>query len=74
MASDELGRRTYTLLLNDGTKAEFLAAGATEALERAQTVLPKGVSASLIEDGTPLAEITYSPEGFWQVSRRRAPS
>jgi hypothetical protein len=73
MVSDELGRRNYTLLLNDGTKDEFLAADAADALKRVQTLLPKGGSASLMEDGAPLAEITYSPEGFWEVSKR-APS
>jgi hypothetical protein len=45
MVSDELGRRNYTLLLNDGTKDEFLAADAAEALKRVQRVLPKGGSA-----------------------------
>jgi hypothetical protein len=68
MGSTRLGQRSYALVLNDGSRKEFAAEDAAHALQMAQAVLPKGRAASLMEDGVPLAEISYSPNGFWAVS------
>lgn len=72
MASARPGRRSYALVLHDGSKKEFSAEDAANALQMARQVLPPGCSAALLEDGTTLAEINYSPDGFWAVSGRTA--
>lgn len=70
MAARDFGQRSYTLVMSDGSRKEFSASDAAEALNVARGVLPLGRSASLLEDGIVLAEIDYAPEGFWQVSKR----
>lgn len=72
MTSGKSGRRSYALVLKDGSKKEFSAEDAADALRMAQAVLPEGHSAALVEDGTTLAEINYSPTGFWAVSKTAA--
>jgi hypothetical protein len=64
-----LGERGYSLVMTDGTRTEFRARDAAHALTRAQDILPRGCSAALCEDGVPLAEISFSPEGYWSVSK-----
>jgi hypothetical protein len=62
-------RRDYTLLMKKGgARIEFQAENATDALRHALSALPRGSSASLVEDGVTLAEISYSSEGFWTIS------
>jgi hypothetical protein len=69
MESTRLSGRNYALVLEDGSRKEFKAQDAAHALVRAQAILPHGRAAALCEDGVPLAEISYSTEGFWAVSK-----
>lgn len=65
---DQLGGRSYLLAVKDGWTEEFSAPDAAHALAMAQRMLPLGRHASLIEDGVTLAQLSYSPSGFWTVS------
>ena len=60
--------RGYELVLRkDGQKFQFHASDVSQALQHARRLLPPGASASLIEDGCPLAQVSCSSEGFWSV-------
>jgi hypothetical protein len=39
-----------------------------DAFAQAQKLVKEGRPATLFEDGEPLAQISYSPAGFWTVS------
>lgn len=69
MATSKLGQRKYALVLKDGSRQEFHAQDAAHALRHAQAILPEGLAAALCEDGELLAEISYSPQGYWAVSK-----
>ena len=64
--------REYALLFKDGSRKEFRAADTAQALSLAQAILPQGLAAALCEDGVPVAEIAYSAEGYWAVSKPSA--
>jgi hypothetical protein len=69
MAAAKPKRRSYALVFKDGSRNEFSAPDAAHALKLAQEILPIGRAAALCEDGELLAEISYSSEGFWAVSK-----
>ena len=43
-----------------------------DAFAQAQKLVKEGRPATLFEDGEPLAQISYSPAGFWTVSEHGA--
>ena len=59
---------SYSLVFEDGSRHALSANDAVQALKGAQSVLPEGGSATLIEDGVLLARLAYSDSGFWTVS------
>ena len=57
--------------LSFGTGAISVALEAQDratAFGTAQRLVKDGRVATLLEDGAPLATLSYSPEGFWTVS------
>jgi hypothetical protein len=65
---DRIGGR-YSLGFGEGAITVTLEAeDRARAFETAQRLVKDGRPATLYEDGTPLALLSYSPEGFWTVS------
>ena len=71
MNMSRMGRRPdeYSLAFGDGSvSVELEAADRASAFETAQRLARDGRPATLLENGVPLASLSYSPEGFWTVS------
>jgi hypothetical protein len=65
------GRRLdeYSLAFAEGAISVALEApDRASAFETAQRLVKDGRPATLLENGVPLANLSYSPEGFWTVS------
>jgi hypothetical protein len=59
----------YALAFGEGAiSVEIEAPDRASAFETAQRLVKDGRPATLLEDGAPLASLSYSPEGFWTVS------
>ena len=59
----------YTLAFGQGAiSVELEAADRASAFVTAQRLVKDGRPATLLENGVPLASLSYSPEGFWTVS------
>ncbi len=59
----------YSLAFGEGAISVALeAADRASAFETAQRLVKDGRPATLLENGVPLANLSYSPEGFWTVS------
>jgi hypothetical protein len=73
-----MGRNTqtmtrYALAFADGAiSAELEAPDRATAFATAQRLVKEGRPATLLEDGRPLAQIQYSPAGFWTISEQPA--
>ena len=60
----------YTLVFGEGAISVELVDvhDRADALAQAQKLVKEGRPATLFEDGVALAQISYSPSGFWTVS------
>lgn len=59
----------YALVFGDGAvSVEIDVYDRADAFARAQKLVKEDRPATLYEDGVPLAQIGYSPSGFWTVS------
>jgi hypothetical protein len=59
----------YALAFGEGAvSVELEALDRASAFVTAQRLVKDGRPATLLEDGHPLASLSYSPEGFWTVS------
>ena len=59
----------YALAFGRGAvSVELEAMDRASAFVTAQRLVKDGRPATLLEDGHPLASLSYSPEGFWTVS------
>nr|WP_166178134.1 hypothetical protein [Altererythrobacter segetis] len=59
----------YALAFGNGAvSVELEASDRAGAFVTAQRIVKDGRPATLLEDGVPLASLSYSPEGFWTVS------
>jgi hypothetical protein len=54
----------------DAITIELEAQDRATALAQAQRLVKQGRPATLYESGVPLAQISYSPAGFWTVAPR----
>ena len=64
---------SYSLVFGDGAvSTELDAWDRASAFETAQRMVRNGRGAVLLEDGEPIASLSYSPEGFWSVSEPSA--
>jgi hypothetical protein len=72
MSMSRIDRRLagrYALAFGEGAISVDLEAGdRASAFATAQRLVCDGRPATLLEDGLPLASLSYSPEGFWTVS------
>lgn len=63
----------YALQFADGAIAVKLDAwDRASAFETAQRLVKLGRPATLLEDGEPIAHLSFSPEGYWTVSEPSA--
>jgi hypothetical protein len=59
----------YALAFGEGAvSVELEAPDRASAFVTAQRLVKDGRPATLLENGVPLASLSYSPEGFWTVS------
>ena len=59
----------YVLAFGEGAvSVELEAPDRASAFVTAQRLVKDGRPATLLENGVPLASLSYSPEGFWTVS------
>lgn len=72
MSKSRMDRRLagrFALTFGDGAvSVELEAADRASAFVTAQRLVKDGRPATLLEDGLPLASLSYSPEGFWTLS------
>lgn len=69
MSQDYRPAGRYTLVFGEGAiSVELDVHDRADALAQAQKLVKEDRPATLFEDGTPLAQISYSPSGFWTVS------
>jgi hypothetical protein len=67
--NDRLSAGRYALAFGEGAVSiELEAPDRASAFETAQRLVKDGRPATLLENGVPLASLSYSPEGFWTVS------
>jgi hypothetical protein len=69
MSQDYRPAGRYTLVFGEGAvSAELDVHDRADALAQAQKLVKEDRPATLFEDGVALAQISYSPAGFWTVS------
>jgi hypothetical protein len=69
MSEDYRPQGRYALAFGqDAITVELEVSDRAAALAQAQKLVKAGRPATLYEDGVPLAQLSYSPAGFWTVS------
>ena len=69
MSQDYRPAGRYALVFGSGAiSVELDVHDRADAFAQAQKLVKEGRPATLLEDGVPLAQISYSPAGFWTVS------
>jgi hypothetical protein len=59
----------FALAFGEGAvSVDLEAPDRASAFATAQRLVKDGRPATLLEDGLPIASLSYSPEGFWTVS------
>ena len=61
--------REYALVFDgDGIRVTLQAGDRAEAFAQAKRLVQEGRPATLLEDGEPLATLSYSAAGFWKIA------